>query len=141
MAATIMPAPPINGLMNKPPRIGLSPAHKFYGELERPLRRGKECILVEAQRFVEQADLWDCRFTDANRPNLFGFNQCNMKAIFEEMAHRSRNHPTGGSTPGNYDMDHIVVSHRSSLRQPPAFHSLQEKQVRHKRTPPALRPG
>ena len=83
------------------------PIDEFDGQLERPLRCLQKRILVQPQRLIEQADLRNCRFADANGADLLGLHERDGKSVFKEMCTSRRNHPPCRATAGNDNADWV----------------------------------
>ena len=118
--------------------VGLPPAVERDAELERAAGRAEERILVEAQRLVEQANLRDRRLADADRADLFGFDQPDAVAALQQRPQRRRRHPARGAAAGDDDRGSGGIGHGPSLsrkravvtrRQPEGFRG-RKRQIR-----------
>ena len=81
----------------------LAPAVESDAELERAAGGAEKGVLIQPQRLVEQADLRDGRLADADGADLFGFDQPDAVAAFEQAAEGRRGHPARGAATGDDD--------------------------------------
>src|SRR5512142_509567 len=73
--------------------VRLAPAVKCDPELVRAPGRGQEFGLVDPQRLVEHGNRGDCRLTDADNPDLIGFDERDREARNAEPRQRGSGHP------------------------------------------------
>ena len=82
---------------------GRAPVAEFDAELERRLRRADHFELVDAGKAVEGADRRDGRFADADRANLFRFDQADRVGAERQARQQRRGHPARGATADDGD--------------------------------------
>ena len=92
------------------------PIAKFDPELVGRVRRANEIVLVESEERVEEIDLRDGRFADADRSDLLGFHQ-----LDREIRHRAEDlrqcrcrHPPGGAAADDDDLADAILDQRAS---------------------------
>ena len=79
------------------------PADEFDAELESPLRRAEEIILVDPEPLIEQANLRDRRLAHADRADRIGFDQSDAGPLRQEACERGSRHPPCGSAADDDD--------------------------------------
>jgi len=88
------------------------PVFEFDAQLERRLGLAHEIVLVDAERAVEDAQLRDRGFADADRADFFGLNQADFAIlVLQEAPQRCGRHPAGGAPANNHDPAQFVIAH------------------------------
>src|SRR5690606_18502969 len=90
-----------------------SPVDELDAELDRPLGRAQELVLVEVEHGVEVDDRRDRRFAHSDRADRVRFDQRDSPAaVVEEARKRRRGHPSRGSPADDDDAADIPVAAR-----------------------------
>ena len=96
------------------------PVDELDAQLEGALSLAYELIFIQVQQAIEQVDLGNGGFTDADRADLFGFHQDDFHAgISEDLGYCGGGHPAGGTASDDHDFLHGGLSlfvHVSALQ-------------------------
>ncbi len=92
-----------------------APAIERDAELEAAFCLAQELGLVDAQRLVEMANLWDRRFANSDRADCCAFDQLDPVVRRQEPGQQCRRHPASGPAAGDQDAKGAIVIHGSTL--------------------------
>ena len=91
-----------------------APVDELDAELERAAHRAHELDFVDAQRFIEGAQVRHRGFADADDADVFRLDELNRAAAaLERVREAGRRHPAGGATTHDDDAFQSVVGHRA----------------------------
>ena len=92
----------------------LSPVHELDAELERAAHRAHELDFVDAQGFIEGAQVRHGRLANADDADVFRLHQRDRAtAVLQRMRETGRRHPAGGATTHDDDAFQSFVGHRA----------------------------
>lgn len=93
-----------------------APIAKFDTEFEGRFRRAHKFALVNSQRVIEETDMWQGGFADANSSNLIGLDELDVDTqAFEFVRDSGSCHPASRSAADNANGSNLPIGHSDGV--------------------------